>query len=72
MILAEVGGLPAGSRLAGEVDGDGALVVRAVRPGAAGADRVPLFRLAGFAENPGAFTGVVTGRRFIAADAILP
>jgi hypothetical protein len=68
MNMAEIHGAPSDAVLRGRVDGKGTLHVAMM--GAAGTESV-LFSVPGYRRNPGAFTGVMIGSRFIAPESLL-
>lgn len=69
MNTVEVTGAPSGSRIIGRVDDKGTLHVGLVTEDGA-APRV-LFTVAGYARNPGRFTGVLMGAAFFAPNSFL-
>ncbi len=66
MNMVAVTGIPAASDLLGRVDGAGNL--RVYLAGAEGAAVRELFTVPGYRRNPGSFTGVLMGSRFLAPD----
>lgn len=70
MNIAQVADAPAGSGLDGRVDAAGTLHVYMVASDGT-REQTALFTVPGYARNPGAFTGVVMGTRFVAPDAFV-